>query len=84
MDGVQPAVRCHDHLGLLLVQVVPLKLTPDQLTLVPWEPPIRPCDDRLQWIMTRWRIEHKYITAQAYMEFMSLTDQERTWFLLQI
>jgi hypothetical protein len=39
---------------------------------------------REAWIMRRWSMDRKYMTPQVYMEFMALTDTERTWFLLQI
>ena len=72
MDRICPAVWCNDHLGLLLLQVVPL--TPRNPMLL----------TREAWIMRRWSMDRKYMTPQVYMEFMALTDTERTWFLLQI
>lgn len=65
-------MRCHDHLGLLVLQVVPL--TPENPMLI----------SREAWIMRRWSWEHKYMTPETYMAFMALTEVERTWFLLQI
>lgn len=39
---------------------------------------------REAWIMRRWHMDCRYMSAQVYMAFMALTDTERTWFLLQI
>ena len=72
MGGVQCIVWHNDHLGLLLLQVVPL--TPENPMLL----------TREAWIMARWHMDRKYMTPQVYMAFMALTDQETTWFLLQI
>jgi hypothetical protein len=63
---------CHDHLGLVVLQVVPLTPTNPMLLT------------REAWIMRRWRMEHKYMTVEVYMDMMQMTATERTWFLLQI
>ena len=72
MDRVQCAMWHNDHLGLLLLQVVPLS---------PQNPMLM---TREAWIQRRWHMEHKHMTPEVYMAVMALTDQERTWFLLQI